>query len=65
MFQRKEQDKASEKDLNSMEISNLPDKEHKVMVIKKVTRLRRRLNELNEDFNKETENILKFLKSQS
>ena len=44
-----------------MEISNLPDKEHKVIVIKKVTRLRRRLNELNEDFNKETENSFKFL----
>lgn len=32
-FKRKEQDKTSEKDLNDMEISNLPDKKFKVMVI--------------------------------
>ena len=34
MFQLKKQDKTSEKDLNEMEISGLPDKELKIMVIK-------------------------------
>ena len=37
MFQTKEQDKTSEKELNKREISDLPDKELKVMVIKIVT----------------------------
>lgn len=34
MFQMKEQDKTSEKDLSEMEISHLPVKEFKVMAIK-------------------------------
>lgn len=33
VFQMKEQDKTSEKQLNKIEISNLPDKMFKVMVI--------------------------------
>lgn len=33
MIQMKEQDKASEKELNKMELSNVPDIEIKVMVI--------------------------------
>ena len=36
MFQMKEQHKTSEKGLHETEISNLPDKEFKVMVIKDV-----------------------------
>ena len=39
MFQIKEQDKSAEKDLKEMEISNLPDKEFKVMVVKMLTSL--------------------------
>lgn len=34
MFQKRKQDKASEKDLKDMAISNLPDTEFKVMPIK-------------------------------
>ena len=34
MFQTKEQDKTSEEELSKVEISNLPDKEFKVMTIK-------------------------------
>ena len=37
MFQIKEQDKASEKKLNEIEISNLPNKEFMVMIIKTLT----------------------------
>ncbi|VFV26099.1 Hypothetical predicted protein [Lynx pardinus] len=44
IFQMKEQDKTSEKELNETEISNRPDKEFKVMVIKMLTKLRRRIN---------------------
>lgn len=36
-----------------MEISNLPDKELKVMVIKMLSDLRRRMDEYSENFNKE------------
>ena len=43
MFQRKEQENTS--DFNEMEISKLPDKELKVMVIKMFTELGRRMNE--------------------
>ena len=35
----KEQDKTSEKELNEMEINNIPDTEFKVMVIKVFTGL--------------------------
>ena len=34
MFQMKEQDKITAKELNEMEISNMPDRKFKVMVIK-------------------------------
>ena len=57
MFQTKEQDKTTEKELNKMEVSNLPDKEFKVMVIKALMALERRVDELSENFNKEIENI--------
>ena len=38
-----------------MEISDLPDKEFKVIVIKMLTQLRRRMDELSENFNKVSE----------
>ena len=43
-----------------MEISNLPDIEFKIMVIKMLTKLERRTDEYSEDFNKEIENIRKY-----
>ena len=39
-----------------MEISNMPDKESKVMIIMVLIGLQKRVNELSEDFNKK-ENI--------
>ena len=39
-----------------MEISNLPNKEFKVMVIKMLTELGIRIEEHNKNFNKEKEN---------
>ena len=52
MFQTKEQDKTSEKELIKTEISNLPDKEFKVVTIKMLTDLGR-MDEHSENFNKE------------
>lgn len=43
-FQTKEQDKSSEKELNRMEISNLPYKEFKLIVIRMLTNLGRRID---------------------
>ena len=48
------------KNLNETKISNFPDKEFKVMVIKMLTSLGRRMDEHSENFNKETENTRKF-----
>ena len=48
----KKQDKTSEKELNEVEISNLPDKEFKVTIIKMFTELRRRMDEHSENFNR-------------
>ena len=45
MFQMKEQNKISEKELNEVEVSNLPRKKFKVKIIKMFSKLRRRINE--------------------
>ena len=42
MFQAKEQDKISEKDLNEMKLSGLPDKEYKIMALNMLTELERK-----------------------
>ena len=55
----KEQDKTLEKELNKMERSNWPDEEFKILVIKVLTKLRRRRDELGENVNKKIENIKK------
>ena len=47
MSQMKEQNKTPEEGLNKMETRNLPDAEFKTLVI-------RMLNDLSENFNKET-----------
>lgn len=53
MFQTKEQNKASEKDINNRKISDLHDKESEVMVIKRLTVVEREMNEHSENFSKE------------
>ena len=52
----KEQNKISEK-LSQMEKSNLPNKELKVMIIKKLIELGKRIDEYSERLNKKLENI--------
>ena len=54
----KEQDKTPE-ELRKVEISNLPNEEFKVMIIKMFNELWRRMDEQNGNFNKEIENIKK------
>jgi len=46
-------ERTSEKNLNEMEISNLPNKEFKVLVIKMSTELKRRMHKHNENFNRD------------
>ena len=50
-------------DLNEIELRYLPEKEFKVMVIKMLIKLGRRMDEHNEKFNKEIENIIKYHRS--
>ena len=52
MLQKKEQDKTSEEKLCEVEISNLPDKHFKVMIIKILRQLRRRMDEHSEKLGK-------------
>lgn len=63
MFQTKEYDKISEKkrkELKKLEISNLPNKDFKVMFIKVFTELERKMNEHSVNLNKDIENIKKY-----
>ena len=53
MFQMKEQAKTSEKALNEAQISDLPDKEFKIMVSKRLTKLRRTTYEQSENFSRD------------
>ena len=59
MSQMKEQDNFTARDLSKMKISNMPDREFKVMVIKILTGLEKRVAYLSETLNNETENIKK------
>ena len=50
--QTKEQDKTPEEELNKVKVSNLLDKQFKVMTIKMLSELGRRLDEHSEKFNR-------------
>ena len=53
MSHMKEQNKAPEKELNKMETSNVPDAEFKTLIIRMLSDLKGRIEELSEKFNKE------------
>ena len=55
----KEQYKIIARDLNEIKISNMPDREFKVMVTKILTGFEKRLEDVSETLNNETENIKK------
>lgn len=60
IFQTREQDKNLRKDLNEMKISDLPDKELKIMVIKMLTENWRKMHEQSDNFNKEIKNVGRY-----
>ena len=45
MYQMKEQDKTPDKQLNEVEIGNLPEKEFRIMIVKMIQDLRKRMEE--------------------
>ena len=63
MLQIKQQEKTQENKLNEMEASNLPKKEFKIMVIRMLNELRGRMDEHNENFNRETVSIKKNIET--
>ena len=61
MYQRKEQDKTPEKQLNEVEIGNLPAKGFRIMILKMIQDLRKRMEakieKMQEMFNKDLEEL--------
>ena len=61
MYQMKEQDKTQEKQLNEVEIGNLPDKEFRIMIVKMIKDLGRRMEakieKMQAMFNKDLEEL--------
>lgn len=58
MFQMEEQDETlGKKTFNETEMSNLHDKDFKVMVLKVLTKPGKRMDKHSENFNREIENI--------
>ena len=57
----KEQDKTPEKQLNEVEIGNLPDKEFRIMIVKMIQELGKRMeakiDKMQEMFNKDQEEL--------
>ena len=58
MSQMKGQDKTSEKQLNEVEVGNLPEKkEFKIMIVKMTQDLRKRMEKRQEMFTKDLEEL--------
>ena len=61
MYQMKEQDKTPEKQLNEMEIGNLPEKEFRVMIVKMIQdlgkRMEAKIEKMQEMFNNDLEEL--------
>ena len=61
MYQMKEQDKILEKQLNEVEIGNLPEKEFRIMIVRMIQDLGKRMEvkieKLQEMFNKDLEEL--------
>ena len=63
MYQMKEQNKTLEKQLNEMEIGNLPEKEFRIMIVKMIQdlgkRMKAKIKKMQEMFNKDLEELNK------
>ena len=61
MYQMKEQDKTSEKQLNEVKMGNLPEKEFRIMTVKMIqdlgTRMGAKIEKMQEMFNKDLEEL--------
>uniref|UniRef100_A0A8C9BEN8 L1 transposable element RRM domain-containing protein n=1 Tax=Phocoena sinus TaxID=42100 RepID=A0A8C9BEN8_PHOSS len=61
IYQMKEQDKTPEKQLNEVEIGNLPEKEFRIIIVKVIQDLRKRIEakieKMQETFNKDVEEV--------
>ena len=61
MYYMKKQDKTPEKQLNEVEIGNLPEKEFRIMIVKMIQdlgkRIQAKIKKMQEMFNKELEEL--------
>ena len=57
MSQMKEQDKSPEKQLNEVEIGNLPEKEFRIMIVKRIQDLRKPMEKMQVMFSKDLEEL--------
>ena len=61
MYQMKEQDKTSKKQLNEVEIGNLPEKEFRIMIVKMIQdlgkRMEAKIEKMQEMFSKDLEEL--------
>ena len=61
MYQMKEQDKTPEKQINEVEIGNLPEKEFRIMIVKMIQELGKTMEakseKMQEMFNKDLEQL--------
>ena len=57
MYHMKEQHKTPEKQLNEVEIGNLPEKEFRIMIVKMIQNLGNRIDKMQETFNKDVEEL--------
>ena len=57
MSQMKEQDKTQEKQLNEVEIGNLPEKEFRIMIVKMIQDLGKRMEKMQEMFTRDLEEL--------
>ena len=56
-FQMKGEDKTPEKQLNEVEIGNLPEKEFRIMIVKMIQDLGKRMEKMQEMFTKDLEEL--------
>ena len=57
MSQMKGQDKTPEKQLNEVEIGNLPEKEFRIMIVKMIQDLRKTMEKMQEMFTKDLQEL--------
>ena len=57
MSQMKGQDKTPERQLNEVDIDNLPEKEFRIMTVKMIQNLRKRIEKVQEIFTKDLQEL--------